>query len=305
MNQRMRLDDSDAFVCIRPAQHPPMFRFNNACLHAHGFSMLALFMVNTSLADTASSIRTITDESVDAGATVTVSITLQIPDPAPTGLILKEIIPEGFEIQNPIWNGQPLQSNISDGEYKWLFGFNPPVTNGTLTYQTVAVGSPGSSYTFTGSILYGTNTEVQTTGDSTLRIHDPDDLDGDGIPNEWEILHFGGATAADANRDYDGDGMTALEEYIADTDPNDRESYLGIDAIASLAEGVRIEWRGGVQAIQFIESSHDLTDPADWEVRHTIHPPTPVTNSWIDPAPLGSDRRFYRVRATRMHSEED
>jgi hypothetical protein len=46
------------------------------------------------------------------------------------------------------------------------------------------------------------------------------DTDGDGIPDEWEEEHFGCTTCSDPNDDPDGDGLTNLEEYRYDTDPN-------------------------------------------------------------------------------------
>lgn len=43
---------------------------------------------------------------------------------------------------------------------------------------------------------------------------DPNDLDGDGIPNVWEIqFHHDPSVAKDAGADFDNDGLTAREEY--------------------------------------------------------------------------------------------
>jgi hypothetical protein len=43
---------------------------------------------------------------------------------------------------------------------------------------------------------------------------DPNDSDGDGIPNDWEIqFHHDPNNTADAASDFDNDGLTALEEY--------------------------------------------------------------------------------------------
>lgn len=50
------------------------------------------------------------------------------------------------------------------------------------------------------------------------------DADGDGIPDAWEVQHFGCATCAVASADSDGDGATAWEEYIADTIPTNSAS---------------------------------------------------------------------------------
>ena len=38
------------------------------------------------------------------------------------------------------------------------------------------------------------------------------DADEDGLPDAWEILHFGSITARDGTGDYDGDGLTDMEE---------------------------------------------------------------------------------------------
>ncbi len=55
------------------------------------------------------------------------------------------------------------------------------------------------------------------------------DLDGDGIPNYWEQQFSGSQTGLVASVDVDGDGFTNLQEYIADTDPTDSESFLRVD----------------------------------------------------------------------------
>lgn len=54
------------------------------------------------------------------------------------------------------------------------------------------------------------------------------DVDGDGIPDPWEKLHFGNLTTAGATTDTDGDGATDLAEYNAGTDPADPSSYFRI-----------------------------------------------------------------------------
>jgi hypothetical protein len=45
------------------------------------------------------------------------------------------------------------------------------------------------------------------------------DSDGDGIPDDWEIFNFGNLTQAAAG-DPDGDGVSNLDEYATDSNPN-------------------------------------------------------------------------------------
>ncbi|MBU0676849.1 MAG: hypothetical protein KJ626_01925 [Verrucomicrobia bacterium] len=55
-----------------------------------------------------------------------------------------------------------------------------------------------------------------------------DDMDGDGMPDWWELPYFGGVTNGDPNGDIDGDRMTEIKEWISDTDPTDSNSFFRI-----------------------------------------------------------------------------
>ncbi|MFV1871862.1 MAG: fibronectin type III domain-containing protein [Oleiphilus sp.] len=51
------------------------------------------------------------------------------------------------------------------------------------------------------------------------------DSDADGLPDAWEIEHgLNPQNSNDANQDLDNDGLTNLEEYAAQTDPNEADS---------------------------------------------------------------------------------
>ncbi len=50
------------------------------------------------------------------------------------------------------------------------------------------------------------------------------DDDGDGLPDWWEIKYFGSLTQG-PNGDYDGDGVSNLNEYLEGTNPADRNSF--------------------------------------------------------------------------------
>ena len=54
--------------------------------------------------------------------------------------------------------------------------------------------------------------------DKNGRIINPNDCDGDSLPDDWEIEHFGN-TSQPRDGDTDGDGLTNIEEYRNGTDP--------------------------------------------------------------------------------------
>lgn len=64
----------------------------------------------------------------------------------------------------------------------------------------------------------------------------PLDLDGNGLPDDWEMQHFG-RTGVDPNADSDGDGFSNLAEYEAGTDPNSAASFPAIDGLISRWSG--------------------------------------------------------------------
>ena len=57
------------------------------------------------------------------------------------------------------------------------------------------------------------------------------DLDGDGMADSWEILHFGNTAASGGGSDGDGDGINDLGEYIGGTVPGQGTSLTEIRSI--------------------------------------------------------------------------
>ena len=72
---------------------------------------------------------------------------------------------------------------------------------------------------------------LDTDNDGTGNNTDSDD-DGDEMSDSWEISHgLNSLDAADASVDTDGDGFSNLQEFIAQTDPNDSTSTPGGDGV--------------------------------------------------------------------------
>ena len=93
-------------------------------------------------------------------------------------------------------------------------------------YRTGASAATQTSYVY--DLLYGTNDETRDDdGDGINNKDDPDD-DNDGISDEDEIKMKSNPLTDDSANDDDGDGMSALQEYLAGTQADDPNSRFGI-----------------------------------------------------------------------------
>jgi hypothetical protein len=121
------------------------------------------------------------------------------------------------------------------------------------------------------------------------------DDDNDGLPNAWEQQYFLNPTNALASADSDGDGFSNYEEYLADTNPTNRNSFLRITSVqAGPGHSVAITWPSATNRFYTVQRA--LGAPAAFN---------PVSNffgqgaisSYLDTWPTNPPPSFYRVRA--------
>lgn len=98
--------------------------------------------------------------------------------------------------------------------------------------------------------------------------------------------------------DFDLDGFSDLAEYVADTNPTNAASRLGITGISFVPTGLKIDWQGGTNATQQLQRSVGLGDTDDWSNIFIVQPPTPLSGSYTD-AVTTNAMQFYRIKATR------
>lgn len=95
------------------------------------------------------------------------------------------------------------------------------------------------------------------------------DSDGDGIPDAWEQsqLHAGGVqpdengwdlSLIDRDGDFDGDGISNWNEYIAGTFATDPTDHLSVQITETLAAHARLRFFGIYNKVYSLESSTDL-----------------------------------------------
>jgi hypothetical protein len=262
-------------------------------------TLLLAVLEGESIGDLVAAARDLPDRCLKTNEVFDVTVQVQIGNPAPTALILKEKLPPGWTVSNARWNGAPMAPSFASGEYKWLFGVGTPVGSGTLTYSSRADGQTGDVYTISGALLHGATT-VDSLGDQEVRICAVIDTDEDGMPDDWEIFHgLSPSNAADAGQHGDSDGLSNLEEYLADTNPTNALSRLALTEIAASGTTTRVSWAGGRAAAQYLERSPHPGAPADaWQVVHIATPPTLSSNAFTH-ATGTNGVHIYRIRAVR------
>lgn len=121
------------------------------------------------------------------------------------------------------------------------------------------------------------------------------DADADGVPDWWEGKNYLSLTVAGTHTDVDGDRRGSLAEYLADTDPNDPQSFLRITKVDP----------GPTVTLTFQPTSaHRLyelliaprPDADSWPSATT--PPQPGTGGEMQldtPAPPGT-KAFFKIR---------
>lgn len=176
----------------------------------------------------------------------------------------------------------PIFINVANGDYR-LQSNSPCINWGNNAFTNGAVDLDGNprvveSYVDMGCYEY----------QNILGIADSD---GDGLPDEWEHLHFGGN--ADPNRDDDGDGHRNWQELISGMDPMSGASVFAITNVGPSANFV-IEWPCVEGRYYSVYYTLDLMDDFKLLESNLVYP----RSSYTDVVHSASARVFYEVRVS-------
>ena len=98
--------------------------------------------------------------------------------------------------------------------------------DGTGTFDWTPVKGQKGEYTITFSAA---DPSLSTSCRVRFTVHDINDTDMDGMNDEWELSNFG-VLERDGSGDFDGDGISDLQEFTDNTDPTQDESAPSIPA---------------------------------------------------------------------------
>lgn len=139
--------------------------------------------------------------------------------------------------------------------------------------------------------------EVGSSWAPETRIVLSPDADADGLPDVWELCHaLNPSASADATVDSDGDGISNVDEFIANTDARDPASLLTILAVEADGPDLVVSFSSARGKAYHLESSDTSPDSLWTRVKENIPGDGGVVGVHV---PGGNERRrtFYRVVA--------
>lgn len=122
------------------------------------------------------------------------------------------------------------------------------------------------------------------------------DLDGDGMPNDWELAYqFDPLNPEDAALDVDGDGVSNLNEYRSGTDPRNAASALRLSGITNQPDGLHIKFMAVTGRTYLVQYCDDIA-AGNWSKLDEVGPfSTPQLVEIKDAMVLQSNGRYYRL----------
>lgn len=210
--------------------------------------------------------------------------------PMPAGVQSASFSPAGTQQgSNLIFNLGNLALNASRTvTIDWNLGLATPGAQSRTATVSATTADPVSGNN--SALVQFTVADLDL--DTIPDFNDPD-VDGDSIPNDWELAFFGGSTNAPASADGDMDGFTNLQEYIAMTDPADPDDFFEIRQAAAQGGGFVLQVPSDPARRYRLRATPGLVSPV-WTDLQTNVPGGVGVLQFTDPAP-GPDFRVYQV----------
>jgi len=139
-----------------------------------------------------------------------------------------------------------------------------------------------------------------TTGTYTLAVSQTNfvDNDHDGMPDAWETAYFGNTNqpASGVSGDYDHDGVSNYDEFLAGSNPTNKNSRLRVTDLSVTNASRSVTWTAVPYRYYNVEVSTNLTG-GGWVYLGTVTNLNALgTLGYSDPTIPLPPIRFYRVR---------
>jgi uncharacterized repeat protein (TIGR01451 family) len=213
-----------------------------------------------------------------------------------------------------------LQTDSAFGDPLTWTGMNPPPTASTRSpnirfqFERPLRTTPAAPLKFMEGLWAGpvslmdpaTNVVLRSNdGQGRLATSNPFDIlsgadsDGDGVPDAWQLAHFGpgGIASGRADADPDEDGWTNLQEFQAGSDPLRNSSVVAIRSVERRSDGIWIRFGTQVGRRYWVEA-REVESTAVWQSLEGVGPVVGQGGDAIVRLTERPDRvgRFYRVR---------
>ena len=169
----------------------------------------------------------------DTEAYAGVNVTIQLPENISLNKVSNGALTSGFKTDD-----STEDSKVRIIAYSSNSTFSGSGTLFSLSIKADDDASPGEQdivFVTDSSGLLNPNALSNSDGSESVshtlingKITILEDVDRDGLPDDWEMEHFGNLDQG-ADDDFDEDGYTNSEEYENGTDPTEKDSYLAGD----------------------------------------------------------------------------
>jgi hypothetical protein len=209
----------------------------------------------------------------------------------------------------PTFLSPPLSQSVVVGDavtFEVSVTGTPPLgfrwRRGSVTVVPSTLGRSFFTITNVTTFDAGSYTVVVTNPVNTVGVLSPAavltvlaDTDGDHLPDNWETLYqFNPNSPGDGTNDFDGDGLSNRQEYLAGTNPRDPLSYFKVDRLIAGSGLPTLEFQAVSNKTYSILWKPSL-DSGNWFVlTNLLAYPTNRLQRVIDPTP-NLDQRIYRL----------